>query len=125
MKGGASEPPQYPPPIMYPEVTVGISPQSNQPAPAQAQEPHPLPRFGLKPQGLTCPYCRHAITTKTSRALGLLGWIFVFLLFMICMGTCLPLCCIPCCIPSCYDTKHYCPNCGALLGMRSRILEDS
>ena len=121
MKAEASEPAQYPPPTMYPEVTVEVQP--SQPAPTQAQEVHPLPLFGSKSQHLTCLYCRHAIATKTSRSLGLLGWVFAMVLFLICLGTCLPLCCIPCCIPACYDTKHSCPNCGALLGKSGLLPE--
>ena len=122
----ASEPAQYPPPTLYPEVTVGTSSQPYHPVPpdpvvVELQPSSNTTQFGFKPQHLTCHYCHHEVLTKTSRGLGLIGWIFVFFLFIICMGTCLPLCCIPCCIPSCYDTKHYCPNCGALLGLRSRL----
>lgn len=123
----ASEPAQYPPPTLYPEVTVGTSSQPYQPVPSDPiavvlQPQFDQTQFGNKPLQLTCRYCHHEVLTKTSRGLGLIGWVFVLFLFIICLGTCLPLCCIPCCIPSCYDTKHYCPNCGALLGLRSQMI---
>ena len=118
-----SAPSQYPPPSQYPEVTVAAQPIPPARSDSVEVQAPSHPRLGLKPQVLVCPYCHHNITTKTRRALGLVGWLFVAFLFMICLGTCLPLCCIPCCIPSCYDTRHFCPNCGGLLGQRSRLVD--
>lgn len=136
------KPPQYPPPAVpvqyppaeYPSANIGseaypppqYSPVPPPPAKGAVLVVQPGKRLilGPKSQFITCPVCNQAGNTKTSKQLGLIGWVFVLVLFCVCLGTLLPLCCLPCCIPSCYDTKHVCGHCGNFLGIHNRMVQD-
>lgn len=120
------QPSQYPAPTQpaYPPVSISSQAYPPQPPPISLHPGHRL-LLGPSPQSLTCPFCSAQTLTKTSKQISLIAWVFVLVLCCVCLGTLLPLCCIPCCIPSCYDTRHFCGNCGAFVGMYNRMMQDT
>ena len=143
--GQPTQPAQYPPPAStpapqygYPAQQGGGYPASQAPPnygaaaygqPAQAvvitSAPPPLvmtmsaPYLPPHPCMMTCPNCRHQITTRVVQRDGLLVWAScAALAFVGCIFGC---CLIPFCIPAMKDTDHFCPNCNVLLGSRASL----
>ncbi|CAF1435841.1 unnamed protein product [Rotaria sordida] len=73
---------------------------------------------GEYPTQCTCPQCGNQIVTRTQKKAGALTWIICLVLFFVFLWF---LCWIPFCIDSCQDTQHYCPSCGALLGIHKPL----
>ena len=71
---------------------------------------------GSYPQSITCPRCHHVANSRFRRSFSLSGWIWVVILVFVFGMTMIPLCCVPFFMPSCYEGRHYCGNCGTLVG---------
>ncbi|CAF0771559.1 unnamed protein product [Rotaria sordida] len=78
----------------------------------------PIVIVGDYPMQCMCPRCGRQIVTRIEKKSGLLVWIICGVLFLLGLWIC---CFIPFCIDSCRDTEHYCPSCGAMLGINKRI----
>ncbi|KAF2883731.1 hypothetical protein ILUMI_22438 [Ignelater luminosus] len=74
----------------------------------------PVSQFGPAPQPMTCPHCHKEITTKLQVEAGMRAHLFAF---MFCVFLCIPCMIIPYCVDSCKNKNHYCPECGAFLGV--------
>ncbi|KAF2883732.1 hypothetical protein ILUMI_22439 [Ignelater luminosus] len=74
----------------------------------------PVSQFGPAPQAMTCPHCHKEITTRLQVEAGMKTHLFAF---MFCMLLCIPCIAIPYCVDSCKNKNHYCPECGAFLGV--------
>eukprot|EP01082_Thalassiosira_pseudonana_P007483 g6758.t1 g6758 contig23:1157494-1158162(-) len=77
-----------------------------------AQSFAPRHDLGATPVSITCPYCSHTGNTRTLSQCGDCTWISVIILLLFCF----PFFWVPFVCPSCMDTKHYCRNCGRVLG---------
>ena len=104
-----------------------------------------IPKFGFIPTPIVCPYCQQSSTTLIEESFNCFTcflYIFVIMLIPIllimaaysgchnvrcdrgcdcdCNGVfCVGLCDCKCC----FDTNHYCPLCGKLIGTRSSCAE--
>ena len=108
--------PVYVQPLIPVPVPVAV------PVPVTNQtNPNPLPAVDMlriqsslksRPKSITCPYCREAITTNTSRSCNCCN-------FCCCLWTaCLCWCIFNCCRGkdlNCCDANHYCPKCNQLI----------
>ena len=72
----------------------------------------PETNLGDRKVVFTCPYCSHNDWTKTRRVCGKGSWIKCGILTVFFF----PLFWVPLLCPSCKDTKHYCKNCGRVVG---------
>ncbi|XP_014240768.1 lipopolysaccharide-induced tumor necrosis factor-alpha factor homolog [Cimex lectularius] len=72
--------------------------------------------FGPEPQTLTCPSCHTVIVTRVERESTVKTHILAGVICLLCC----PLFWVPYCIDSCQATNHYCPKCGAHLGIYDR-----
>uniref|UniRef100_A0A914UMQ2 LITAF domain-containing protein n=1 Tax=Plectus sambesii TaxID=2011161 RepID=A0A914UMQ2_9BILA len=69
------------------------------------------------PTFMNCPWCNTNVTTQAHLKNGLLVWVIVIVLLIVCF----PLAFIPCCLQSCKDVEHYCPKCSHFIGVKKRI----
>ncbi|KAG8178670.1 hypothetical protein JTE90_025592 [Oedothorax gibbosus] len=93
------EPPQYSPPVQR-TVIVGNP-----------------GLFGDYPMQVTCGNCQKTINTTTTEENGLLVWIAIIVILIVFF----PLAWVPLVSSSCKDVSHYCPSCGAKLGIYKRL----
>ena len=76
-----------------------------------------MPLFNALPANVKCPNCNTNITTITQPKMGLLAWLVVGGLVVVCCC----IACIPCCVDDLKDVTHQCPSCNAILGTYKRI----
>ena len=137
----------YPQPILM----NGLSEQQLAPNPYILNQIAPVPHtltpltFGYYAKKVVCPYCQVSNTTKIEESFNcctFCTYVFISLLIPIllvllavagcnnvdCRGGCDCDCNCRCCrgecdCKCCIDTRHYCSNCGKLLGSRDSCFE--
>ncbi|XP_065160020.1 lipopolysaccharide-induced tumor necrosis factor-alpha factor homolog [Atheta coriaria] len=70
-------------------------------------------RFGPESQRCVCPHCRQGIQTQIKAEPT--GRTHLYALALLCLFW--PCMCLPYFMDSCQNQNHYCPNCGAYLGV--------
>ncbi|ESO06653.1 hypothetical protein HELRODRAFT_160843 [Helobdella robusta] len=68
---------------------------------------------------VTCKYCGNEVQTLIDYSPGVGAFLLCGSLFV--LGFVFGCCLIPLLLDSCRDVKHYCPNCGKLLGRRDLL----
>merc|ERR1711872_271439 len=66
------------------------------------------------PVDLTCVHCQHHVTTRVKSGPSMLTWGFCACM---CLCLCLPCALVPFCSNRLKVTRHFCSNCGILLGV--------
>ena len=74
--------------------------------------------FSDHPVALKCPSCAQQIVTQLRLVAGPMAWLVGLGL---CFLGCCPCACAVCLFPVLRDVHHYCPSCGALVGVYKRL----
>lgn len=90
-----------------------IGPEHKAPPPVATQLVVPTD-LSDGPVDLTCVHCQHHVTTRVKSGPSMLTWGFCACL---CMFLCWPCACLPFCSNRLKVTRHFCSNCGILLGV--------